>query len=228
MQVIKLFNENNCQNDTLLPYTKIAKLKNYYDELFQFSKTYQNCKILGEHNIENNIKWEKRTCGSSKESSNVYNDDIRNSYKIVSYSYRYDKSSIQYVFLKDKELSQKMRNWREAFFYLLTQYYRKYTEEGLSPPDDIIKYTKMYQEKCDLYAQFLTECTIPSTDKKEDTEEKELYTEFKSWYIGLYENKPPNFKDFKEYMMSKKKQLISIRRKHFKVTIVRDNEEEDD
>lgn len=133
----------------------------------------------------------------------------------------------KYVFLKDRELSLKMRNWKEAFFYLLTQYYRKYVEEGLAPPDEIVKYTKMYQEKCDLYAQFLTDCTIASTDKKDDTDEKELYAEFKNWYVGLYENKPPNFKDFKEYMMSKKKQLISTRRKHFKVTVVKDDESED-
>lgn len=132
----------------------------------------------------------------------------------------------KYLFVKDRELSVKMRNWKEAFLYLLIQYYHKYEKEGLVEPDEIIKYTRMYQEKCDIYAQFISDSV--EIDGVSETKEKEFYNVFKAWYWNMFEQKAPSNKEFREYLTSKRKDLASLKKGFYKVKLLVDETEQSD
>jgi hypothetical protein len=57
----------------------------------------------------------------------------------------------------DKNLSEKMRNWKELFMALLLDvYYKKYKKEGIKVPNEVIKFTLEYQKQCDLYSDFIS------------------------------------------------------------------------
>lgn len=133
-----------------------------------------------------------------------------------------------YVFLRDKDLTSKLRKWKECFLYILLKYYKKYQEEGLIEPEDVIKYTKQYEEKCDAYAQFLNECFV--VDHDANTPEIEVYNSFKDWFVYLYDMKPPTKVDFRNYIMSKRKNLFIKKGKdmYYKLKLIQEEKDYSD
>lgn len=87
-----------------------------------------------------------------------------------------DKSN---EFLIDTELSNKFDVWKEQFMAILIDYYKKYTENGIKEPYDVVKCTKEYQNNNDMVKQFLEDNC--EKDDRGIIYLDELYTLFKDW-----------------------------------------------
>jgi P4 family phage/plasmid primase-like protien len=55
----------------------------------------------------------------------------------------------------DYGLSAKMAGWKEMFMALIIRYYRKYFEEGLKEPDEVVECTNEYKKQNDHLAEFI-------------------------------------------------------------------------
>lgn len=105
---------------------------------------------------------------------------------------------------KDKELPQKLIDYKEAFMSILIKYYRIYKINGLKEPEEVLAYTKSYQHKSDYYMEFITDVVEITESEKDNLKIDELYLMFKSWYKETQgENKCPGRKDLKGYMEKK-------------------------
>lgn len=105
---------------------------------------------------------------------------------------------------KDKELPQKLFDYKEAFMSILIKYYRIYKMNGLIEPDEVLAYTKNYQQKSDYYMEFIGDVVETTENEKDILRIDELYLMFKSWYKDTQgEAKCPGRKDLKGYMEKK-------------------------
>lgn len=106
----------------------------------------------------------------------------------------------------DPHLSEKLNNWKEGFFWILTQYYSIYKNNGYSEPETVQAYTKQYQESVDLYADFIKE----KVEKKSNAFllVDDMYIEFKDWYSRTISPKVPSNKGIKTYMEKKYGRMI--------------------
>jgi len=117
----------------------------------------------------------------------------------------------------DRSLSQKIDSWREAFLWLMIEYYREYKKEGLDLPECLIKTTEEYRRSCDSYSNFIDEYVCKITPEYEEEEKKkkknkrnlgvrieDLYTEFETWYEEYYSGKKSVSKaEFIDYLKKK-------------------------
>lgn len=99
-------------------------------------------------------------------------------------------------FQKDEYLSDKMHGWKEAFMFLLIQYFKKYQTEGIVEPAEVLKATRDYQKTCDIYVEFIDD----TLEKKDGCVIKidEMYHAFRVWYRDSFDGKCPSKKDFKD------------------------------
>jgi P4 family phage/plasmid primase-like protien len=110
----------------------------------------------------------------------------------------------QYEFKIDRTLNDQLKSWREYFIsYLIHVYVNKYVDNGLKEPEEVVKYTKRYEEKSDHYKRFVTETLKKVPDKKKIIKLNDLYSELKIWYRQSYpSNKDcPSKSDLTEYLM---------------------------
>ncbi len=64
----------------------------------------------------------------------------------------------QFEFMIDRELQNKMNEWREVFMYMLIQIFQNsYRLHGIVEPYEILKYTTEYQNDNNYYTQFVNE-----------------------------------------------------------------------
>ena len=86
---------------------------------------------------------------------------------------------------------------------ILIKYYRIYKMNGLIEPDEVLAYTKNYQQKSD-YMEFIGDVVETTENEKDILRIDELYLMFKSWYKDTQgETKCPGRKDLKGYMEKK-------------------------
>jgi P4 family phage/plasmid primase-like protien len=104
-------------------------------------------------------------------------------------------------FQKDEFLHDKMYSWKEAFMYLLLQYYKKYRREGIREPDEVTKATEEYQKMCDIYVEFV----MDTMEKHEDSTLKleETFQAFRVWYRENFDGKCPSRREFKDGVAKK-------------------------
>lgn len=102
----------------------------------------------------------------------------------------------------DKNLSEKLKNWKELFIaWLLDVYYEKYKKEGIKVPIEVIKFTLEYKKQCDLYSDFIYEKLEETKDDGDSITYTELYDIFKIWYEDTFSNhKYPSKLEFKKYL----------------------------
>jgi P4 family phage/plasmid primase-like protien len=108
-------------------------------------------------------------------------------------------------FMIDKQLSEKLKNWKELFMALLLDiYYVKYKKNGIKVPIEVIKFTIEYQKQCDLYTDFVIENLEETNDITDIIDISHLYDEFKIWYQDVFNNnKIPSKVEFKKYLKKK-------------------------
>lgn len=111
-------------------------------------------------------------------------------------------------FPRDYDLDEKLELWKKAFMWLLlNKYYPLYQKEGLKDPEThcepekVLMYTRKYERDTDTFLDFFEGEDIEITGNKRDCETiVAVYEVFKAWYKAVYDSKPPNKKEFLEYL----------------------------
>lgn len=111
-----------------------------------------------------------------------------------------DEPSAPNEFQKDIRIPSKLRIWKSHFMSLLINTYEKYLKEGLKEPECVLKFTKEYQRKSDIYLDFIEENIKVTEDEKDTLKLNEIYNQFKAWHIDAYSEKPKsNRNELKDY-----------------------------
>jgi phage/plasmid-associated DNA primase len=119
-----------------------------------------------------------------------------------------DDPKEDYEFARDNNLKDKLEMWKETFMSILLHYYEIYKKEGLTAPDEVTKFTKSFQNDCDIYSDFMSRKLIPFD--KEFVRPSDLYREFKMWH---QENPVTN------RIMSQKEMVTYLEKKLGKKTV---------
>jgi P4 family phage/plasmid primase-like protien len=87
----------------------------------------------------------------------------------------------------DTELSLKFDDWKEHFMGILIHYYRKYIQEGIFEPAEVLQCTKEYQKDNDTLKLYIDERLqeIPETF----ITQSEMYNDFRLWFKDSGETK---------------------------------------
>lgn len=105
-------------------------------------------------------------------------------------------------FERDLDLSDKMKEWYSAFMWILLQKYPEYLANGLEEPDEVLEYTKQYQQDQDHVAHFIGERI--QEDDEGTVLLNELYNEYKYFVRNNYPNlKPKSKMEFSVSLTSK-------------------------
>ncbi len=127
--------------------------------------------------------------------------------KVVEFISRFVKNpdpNKEYEFPRDNSLEDKIYDWRQAFIFILLQYYQKYDKAGgLCEPSEVTSATDEYQRMSDVYIEFVEDKLISVQDKNSILKLEDVYGEFKVWFKAGYERKVPPRKDFKSAMEKK-------------------------
>lgn len=102
----------------------------------------------------------------------------------------------------DKQLSEKLKNWRELFMALLIDvYYVEYKKNGIKVPYDVEKFTQEFRKQCDLYDEFVYDNLDDTKNPSDVISINDIYEEFKLWHDDAYNNhKCPSKNEFKKYL----------------------------
>ena len=102
----------------------------------------------------------------------------------------------------DPMLGEKLHKWRHAFFWMLTEYYKRYRKNGLVDPESVKLSTREYQMNNDIYADFVSNHieSVPKGVIHIDN----LFNTFQIWYRKAYpDRKCPSRKEVVTYMEKK-------------------------
>ena len=99
-----------------------------------------------------------------------------------------------YEFKIDKDLKSKLEHYKPVFMCVLLNYYKIYRNEGVVPPESVIKVTKKYENDNNLIKDFIDEYIVAG--EKTDFVTKE---ELKNIYKGDYTLKS-NFGKFNNFI----------------------------
>lgn len=87
----------------------------------------------------------------------------------------------------DKQLSEKIKNWNQAFMWiLLTKYYQEYRNNGIKIPAKVTLYTGKYQMDTDYYCEFIRTYYEETNNKGDEVEMDDMYSMFTTWYKNMY------------------------------------------
>jgi len=128
----------------------------------------------------------------------------------------------------DKELSEKIPEWKEAFMAILLKYYKEYRTNGLKHPKEVRQATEEYRKKCDVFQDFIGDYIQQVDSQKKCIPMLTLFVCMKRWYRAHYtDNKCPNYNAMKEYF---KRRVIGFNHKDnmlYGYTLKVDNEDLD-
>jgi phage/plasmid-associated DNA primase len=139
-----------------------------------------------------------------------------------------------YEFKIDKELKNKLETYKTVFMCILLDYYRIYREEGIIPPDSVLKVTKKYENNNNNIKAFIDENIVKGkkTDFITKDELKNLYkadrllqTSFNKFTIFLNQIENALCIEFK---LDTKKKIQKLEGYHIRRPEMDDSETEDD
>jgi P4 family phage/plasmid primase-like protien len=103
----------------------------------------------------------------------------------------------------DKNLMEKLKEWSEAFMFILLQYYKSYKTNGIFEPAIVKQNTQSYKNESDCFAQFFTD-KLQTESIGESLHIDEVYYTFKEWLLSEYNNnKAPPKRELKANMIQK-------------------------
>jgi P4 family phage/plasmid primase-like protien len=107
-------------------------------------------------------------------------------------------------FLKDPELMEKLKEWKQGFVWiLLNKYYLKYRKNGIPEPKKVTQFTDKFKKDSDIYYEFMKDTYIVTGDNKDYDSLISLYNSFKEWYKGQHGTQNiPTRKDVTTYIQS--------------------------
>jgi len=120
-------------------------------------------------------------------------------------------------FKKDTKVAEKINNWRSAFLFMLIKYYKKYKEEGLVEPEEIMKYTKEYESISNKYEDFINECI--TKNPKDALKWSDLHHAYITWFKNNRDDKVDGIKEIKKYFEVKFGSTIKPVRNESGVTV---------
>jgi len=85
-------------------------------------------------------------------------------------------------FPRDYDLPEKLKLWKEAFMYILIEYYMKYKKYGIKVPEQVVAFTKQYAQENDKYYEFISKYLEETGDPSDKLDIDEVYDEFKFWH----------------------------------------------
>lgn len=97
--------------------------------------------------------------------------------------------SVSNEFKADHNLDEKLVLWKEAFFWMLTQYYKQLQEEGNSEPNAVLQETEIYRESNDVVGQFLKDCINISASEELSLSENQLFKAFLTYRLKEHNEK---------------------------------------
>ena len=110
-------------------------------------------------------------------------------------------------FLRDETLSKKFPEWKEAFLWMLIEYFKIFKSNSyrINEPDSITAFTKKYQEGQEHFRDFCQEhlksIVKPTSDPMALLSMSDIYREYKTWHSDQgIEMKPKSSKELREYI----------------------------
>jgi P4 family phage/plasmid primase-like protien len=105
----------------------------------------------------------------------------------------------------DKTLKQDIENWAPQFISLLIETYKDYKENGLKEPNDVVQFTKKYQQDSDHFLEFISENIEDSDNKKDYVTITSVWDNFKSWFKDVHPDikQLPSRSELKTYLVDK-------------------------
>jgi P4 family phage/plasmid primase-like protien len=111
-----------------------------------------------------------------------------------------DKPEGMYEFKKDKMLTSKFDDWREAFMFILIQYLKEYKQNGIREPNEVLKASLDYKKRSDVILQYLSETIVQTNNPNDKLRGTDFYDGFKMWYKSSQHGTCPNKQDFLDYI----------------------------
>jgi len=117
-------------------------------------------------------------------------------------------------FILDKTLSIRMKDWKEAFMWLLiNKYYIEYITKGLDEPEEVMEVTKSYKKDSDTFYEFTSDNLLITKDEKDILSLNEIYASFKSWFKESHDgNCAFNRREIEKYFTD----VVGLRYEHKK------------
>jgi P4 family phage/plasmid primase-like protien len=121
----------------------------------------------------------------------------------------------------DPKLKFKLKTWRPYFMSILIHWYKRYLEEGLQEPDEVMEATNKYKIDNDKFNEFFNNYIEENPDHFETN--KNVYSQFSNWWCVNYPNtKLPDFKDFRrackiKYGNEKEQYINGIKQQGFPI-----------
>lgn len=109
-------------------------------------------------------------------------------------------SNKPYEFKIDKRLSNKMNKWPQAFMWILIQHYKKYVEEGLTEPKEVIEEINNYRNEYNSFSQWAEDCIIRTDNNSNKVQCNLAYNSYKDHCNSKSQLDPKKEKDFRKYM----------------------------
>ena len=107
-------------------------------------------------------------------------------------------------FLVDPHLDEKLKAWKEAFFWMLTEYYKMLQRDGNPEPEDVVKETENYRESNDIVGQFLKECVQYSDNENHYICQQQLFNSFRTHQLNQNNEKTKMLNtEFEEHLSIK-------------------------
>ena len=115
----------------------------------------------------------------------------------------------EFQFQIDEQLDDKMDTWKEPFMFLLFKEHEKYKQHGILEPEDVMKFTKQYQNDSDNFTQFFDECIAEANEYSDSSGEcvslNEMYQLYTEWFAQNKgtQTSPPKRKDLNTHAIKK-------------------------
>jgi P4 family phage/plasmid primase-like protien len=107
-------------------------------------------------------------------------------------------------FLKDDTLEDRMKEWPEAFMWLLLNKYKEYKKTGLMQPKSVKVSTSEYKKNSDVYYEFILE-HLYEAPKRVGEKMRVLYRLFRQYYADSRgSSRAPDRKIFETYLGNNK------------------------
>lgn len=105
-------------------------------------------------------------------------------------------------FKKDLSLDDKIPQWKQTFMSMLIECYKKYKQGKcvIKEPESVMKFTREYQQKSDIFMDFVNEKLEKTEDKKDVLSITNAYTVYKMWHMEFLGQRAPNRNNFKADM----------------------------
>ena len=98
--------------------------------------------------------------------------------------------------------------WKEPFMFLLFKEHEKYKQHGILEPEDVMKFTKQYQNDSDNFTQFFDECIAEANEYSDSSGECVSLNGCINFILSGSQNKgtqtsPPKRKDLNTHAIKK-------------------------